>query len=117
MSGIRGLIPLTADSWKDARVWFSTEYPILGYSTLTYTLGTVNMRGIHSPEYRDFLGKLRKARKDAGLTQGEVAKRLRRPQSYVSKCESGERRVDVTELAEFARLYEKPLEFFAATDS
>ncbi len=41
-----------------------------------------------------------------------MARKLRRPQSFVSKCESGERRVDVVELAEFARLYRKPLSFF-----
>jgi hypothetical protein len=37
----------------------------------------------------------------------EVAKTLRRPQSFVSNCEPGERRVDVVELMEFARLYGK----------
>jgi hypothetical protein len=42
----------------------------------------------------------------------EVARRLGRPQSFVSKCESGERRVDVVELAEFGRLYGKGLDFF-----
>jgi hypothetical protein len=41
-----------------------------------------------------------------------VARSLRRPQSFVSKCESGERRVDVVELQDFARLYGKPLDFF-----
>jgi len=44
----------------------------------------------------------------------QVARKLRRPQSFVSKCESGERRVDVVELAEFARLYRKPLSFFVS---
>jgi hypothetical protein len=46
------------------------------------------------------------------LTQVQVAARLRRPQSFVSKCESGERRVDVIDLQEFARLYDKQIEFF-----
>ena len=55
--------------------------------------------------------RLRVARREA-KTQEQVAKRLRRPQSFVSKCESGERRVDVIELATFAKLYRKPVEFF-----
>jgi transcriptional regulator with XRE-family HTH domain len=56
-------------------------------------------------EYRGFLRRLRAARERAGLTQVDVARRLKRPQSYVSKSESGERRVDVVEAAELARLY------------
>ncbi|MFP4438472.1 MAG: helix-turn-helix domain-containing protein [Chloroflexaceae bacterium] len=48
---------------------------------------------------------MRAARKRAELTQIEVAQRLGKPQSYVSKCESGERRVDAVEVAAFARLY------------
>lgn len=64
------------------------------------------------PEYRRFLLRLRAAREGAGLTQVEVAKRLRVPQSYVSKSESGERRVDVIELAAFARLYRRQVSFF-----
>ena len=62
--------------------------------------------------YRRFLNALRTARQQAGLTQETVARKLARPQSFVSKCESGERRVDVVELQEFARLYGKPLSFF-----
>jgi transcriptional regulator with XRE-family HTH domain len=62
--------------------------------------------------YRQFLNRLREARQQARLTQVQVARKLRRPQSFVSKCESGERRVDVVELAEFARLYRKRLSFF-----
>ncbi len=49
---------------------------------------------------------------EAGLTQVEVANRLKRPQSFVSKIESGERRVDAVELSELARVYRKPLDFF-----
>jgi transcriptional regulator with XRE-family HTH domain len=61
--------------------------------------------------YREFLKRLRKARNDAGLTQVDVARKLRRPQSFISKVESGARRVDVIELAEFARLYRKPMSY------
>jgi len=63
------------------------------------------MRSVHSAEYRAFLRLFRRARKEAGLTQAEVATALRVPQSMVSRCESGERRVDVIELKVFARLY------------
>ena len=65
-----------------------------------------------SAVYRLFLVRLREARASAGLTQAEVAFKLQRPQSFVSKCESGERRVDVVELQEFARLYKKTLDSF-----
>ena len=70
------------------------------------------MRSPYSARYKQFLKRLREARLQTGLTQMEVAKALRRPQSFVSKCESGERRVDVVELEDFARLYRKPLSFF-----
>jgi len=68
----------------------------------------------HSAQYRQFLKRLRDARLQAGFTQAEVARALRRPQSFVSKCESGERRVDVVELEDFARLYRKSISFFLA---
>ncbi len=73
------------------------------------------MRPLHSPRYRRFLGRLREAREHAGMTQAEVARGLRKPQSFVSKCESGERRVDVIELEDFARLYRKPISFFLSS--
>jgi transcriptional regulator with XRE-family HTH domain len=63
-------------------------------------------------KYRAFLVKLRQAREEAGLRQSDVARALRKPQSFVSKCESGERRVDFIELLEFARLYSKAVTFF-----
>ncbi|MBI4430969.1 MAG: helix-turn-helix transcriptional regulator [Candidatus Omnitrophica bacterium] len=67
---------------------------------------------IWSKEYKVFLHKLKKARVESDFTQVAVAKKLKKEQSYVSKCESGERRVDVVELKEFAHLYRKPLSYF-----
>jgi transcriptional regulator with XRE-family HTH domain len=68
---------------------------------------------LHSPKYRQFLGRLRAARLAAGLTQAAVAEALGKPVSYVSKCELGERRVDFVEAVEFARLYRKKITDFA----
>jgi len=63
-------------------------------------------------EYALFLRKLREARIAAGLSQAAVARRLGKPQSFVSKCESGERRVDVVELKFFAKVYGVPITYF-----
>lgn len=49
--------------------------------------------------------RLRAAREDAGFTQADAADALSRPQNFVSKCETAERRIDAIELAEFAELY------------
>ncbi len=56
------------------------------------------MRSTHSAGYRYFLGRLRQARQEARLTQAEVGQRLGQRQSFVSKVESGERRLDPVEL-------------------
>lgn len=55
-------------------------------------------KSIHKQEYMLLLDMLRAAREQAGLTQGEVAAKLGETQSFVSKCERGERRLDVVEL-------------------
>lgn len=60
---------------------------------------------IHRAEYQAFILRLRAAREASGLTQVEAAKRLRKHQSFVSKCEVGERRVDAVEAVAFATLY------------
>jgi transcriptional regulator with XRE-family HTH domain len=56
-------------------------------------------------EYHAMLQRLRQAREAAGLTQAEVAQALGRPQSFVSKIEAGERRLDPIELWHLAKLY------------
>lgn len=48
---------------------------------------------------------LRQFRKKAGLTQQQVAQQLGRTQSYVSKVESGQRRIDLAEAKEFAAAF------------
>ena len=69
-------------------------------------------RSLHSKEYKAFTERLRSARLEAGLTQVQVAKKLKRPQSYVSNIESGQQRVDVVELQKFGKLYRKELTWF-----
>jgi transcriptional regulator with XRE-family HTH domain len=46
--------------------------------------------------------RLEAARKKAGVTQVELSKRLRKPQSFVSAYESGQRRLDLLELVRIA---------------
>jgi transcriptional regulator with XRE-family HTH domain len=62
-------------------------------------------KSLYTPAYDRFLAELRKARTAAGLTQVEASDRLGRPQSFISNCESGERRVDLVEFLAFCRLY------------
>jgi len=60
-------------------------------------IGTLT-RSVFTDDYKLFLRLLVDGRKRAGLTQAELAHALARPQSYVSKFERGERRIDVVEL-------------------
>ncbi len=66
----------------------------------------------HSKPYRRMIDRLRQARLGAGLKQSDVAKMLSKPQSYVSKVENGERRIDPVELRRLAKLYGKGLDDF-----
>lgn len=69
---------------------------------------------VFSPAYRAFLECLIEARRGAGVTQVELAKQLAKPQSYVSKVERGERRIDVVEFTDWARaLKADPAELYA----
>jgi transcriptional regulator with XRE-family HTH domain len=56
--------------------------------------------------------KIKQAREDFGLTQQQVAALLRRPQSYVSRCEKGIKQLDIQDLKEFSSIYKKPLSYF-----
>jgi len=61
-------------------------------------------KALYEQSYAAFTDLLKEERKKAGLTQAQLAKKLRRPQSYVSKYERGDRRLDVIEFLEIARV-------------
>ena len=63
-------------------------------------------KSVHSAGQIAFCELMIGARKAAGLTQHQLAKRLRRPQSFVAKYEGGERRVDVVEFIEICKAIE-----------
>ncbi len=71
-------------------------------------------KSIHSLRYRTFLKVLKETRLRAGLTQEQVAKRLNETQTFVSKCERGERRIDVIELRAFCQVFGSDLRDFIA---
>lgn len=62
-----------------------------------------SVKTIYREEYRALLAALVEARKSKGLTQQDLAARLGKPQSYVSKFENGERRIDVIEFLEITK--------------
>lgn len=66
-------------------------------------------KSIYSAEYQQLCALLRQLRLDAGLTQVQVAERLGVPQSFVSKYESGERRLDFIEVRHVAEAIESTL--------
>jgi transcriptional regulator with XRE-family HTH domain len=67
---------------------------------------------IFTKSHKYLVKQLVKARKDARLKQEDVAKKLGKTQSYISKIEAGQRRIDVVQLKEFAAVYKKKLDYF-----
>lgn len=66
----------------------------------------------YTQKYSQLLKALKEARIESGLTQTKVGKKFGAHASFVSKCESGERRIDVIELAAFCRIYKISLSDF-----
>ncbi|MDH8280875.1 helix-turn-helix transcriptional regulator [Klebsiella pneumoniae] len=62
------------------------------------------MTSIYSNDYQLVIKALRDARIACGITQQEVASTFGRPQSFIAKVESGERRLDVVEFVRLCRL-------------
>lgn len=67
---------------------------------------------IYSEDHIYIIEQLKRARKDMGFNQNSVAELLGKSQSYISKIETGQRRIDVVQLKKFAKIYEKNLDFF-----
>lgn len=67
---------------------------------------------IYSKEHKYLIQQLKKARELAGLDQARAAKLLGKTQSYISKIESGQRKIDVIQLGKFSKTYRKPLNYF-----
>ncbi len=67
---------------------------------------------IYSKQHREMIERLKKARLDCGLDQQKTARLLGTTQSYISKLESGQRRIDVLQLRELARIYKKSASYF-----
>lgn len=67
---------------------------------------------IYSKDHKYLIEQLKAARQKAGLNQKEVARLLGRTQSYVSKVESGQRKIEAIQLRRFAKIYKKDLAFF-----
>lgn len=53
-------------------------------------------------KYEYLRSELKKARLEAGVLQSELAKVLKKPQSYISKIESGERGLDIVEYLSYS---------------
>jgi transcriptional regulator with XRE-family HTH domain len=64
--------------------------------------------------YDILLERLVVAREKAGMTQHEVSAMMGRSPNFITKCESGDRSIDVMELFELAQIYEKPIAHFFA---
>ena len=78
-------------------------YPVLGYlQSRPYDCG-VAKRDAHDERYLNAIETLRAARKHARLTQKDLAAKLGKRQQFVSKYESGERRLDIIEFLDVAR--------------
>ncbi len=65
---------------------------------------------IHDPRYIELIARLRAARKQRELSQTELAARVGKPQSYIAKVETCERRIDLIEALAICRALEIKLD-------
>ena len=67
---------------------------------------------IYSNDHKFTVNQLKKARLESGLDQKAVAELIGKTQSYISKIESGQRKIDIVQLKQFASIYKKPVKYF-----
>ena len=79
---------------------------------MEYYTTNIMPRAIYTKDHNVIVERLKTARIEANLSQQAVADKLGKPQSYISKIESGERRLDVAEMKKFAVIYKKPADYF-----
>lgn len=72
----------------------------------------MNSKSIFSKDYRKLVSKISEARKSEGVTQRQLANKLRRTQSYVSKIESAQIRVDILQLRQIAKFLKRDINYF-----
>lgn len=77
-------------------------YPVSGFNIAKKKEQVDMTSSVFTKKYDVFRQLLIKARKDQKLTQQNLAKTLLKPQSFISKYESGERRLDLIEFIEVA---------------
>ena len=67
---------------------------------------------LYSWKYKRLVQKLKKARLERGLNQVAVGKLLKKDQTFVSKVEAGQYRLDVIQLGQFSKIYKKDIKYF-----
>ena len=73
----------------------------------------INMtKAIYSEDHKQIVKRLKEARMEAGLDQKQVAELLGKTQSFISKVESGQRRIDIVLLKKMSDLYKKDFNYF-----
>ncbi|MBN1974550.1 MAG: helix-turn-helix transcriptional regulator [Sedimentisphaerales bacterium] len=93
-------------------IWDIPEWDTQYFTIINIFWEIRMIKTIFSEEHKHIVTQLKKARKEVGLNQEQVAELLNVNQSFVSKIESGQYRIDVVQLQKFAKIYKKSLNFF-----